>query len=121
MCYNWFVYAHTVSDTDCSGWQRHKRPQRALTGLLHTHTVHMHIRTYILAYTAYVYMQEDSGRTLMSCMYVCMYTNSERRFEGHCATYRHICMQPTTLSTHLRPRTVPMCVQTSDLLTDCAL
>ena len=58
MCYNWLEHGHTMSDTDCSGWQRHKRPQRALTGLLlHTYTVHKHctyaqtVRMYILAYT----------------------------------------------------------------------
>ena len=43
--HNWLVHAHTMSDTDCSGWQGHKRPQRALTGLLlhtYTHTYYVH-------------------------------------------------------------------------------
>ena len=91
------------------------RDHKGLSLGYYTHT--LYVCTYLptLHYIQYVHARGQRQDTHV------MYTQSERTFGGHRKTYRQIRMQPTALSTHLSPRTVPMCVQTSDLHTDCVL
>ena len=58
----------------------HKGHSLAYYTHIHCTYTHTYIHTYLP--TLRTYMQEDSGRRLMSCTYIHMYTHGVRTFEG---------------------------------------